>query len=320
MAPLLEIKGLTTQFKLPGGVLRAVEGVDLTLEPGETLALVGESGCGKSITAASIMRLIPPPGQIVSGEVLFKGVDLLQLSAEEMRGIRGNQIAMVFQDPMTSLNPVFTIGSQVAEGLRIHRGLSRLEAETEAVNILSLVGIPAPRERIRDYPHQLSGGMRQRVMIAMALACRPELVIADEPTTALDVTIQAQILELLDRLKDETRMGLILITHNLGIVAERAHRTAIMYAGQIVEMAETGELFANPLHPYTRGLLASLPEFAKPGERLATIFGSVPDLKRELAGCPFRERCPICDQACATHKPGMKEAGKGHAVRCLKAP
>jgi peptide/nickel transport system ATP-binding protein len=320
LPPLLEVKGLTTQFHLSGGVLRAVEGVDLTLEPGETLALVGESGCGKSITAASIMRLVPPPGRIVSGEVLFKGVDLLQLSQEEMRGIRGNQIAMVFQDPMTSLNPVFTIGSQVAEGLRIHRGLSRLQAETEAVEILSLVGIPTPRERIRDYPHQLSGGMRQRVMIAMALACRPELVIADEPTTALDVTIQAQILELLDRLKEETRMGLILITHNLGIVAERAHRTAIMYAGQIVEMAETGELFSNPLHPYTRGLLASLPEFAKPGERLATIAGSVPDLKQELAGCPFKERCPICDQACATHKPGMKEAGRGHAVRCLKAP
>jgi peptide/nickel transport system ATP-binding protein len=320
LAPLLEIKGLTTHFHLSGGVLRAVEGVDLTLEPGETLALVGESGCGKSITAASIMRLVPPPGRIVSGEVLFKGVDLLQLSGEQMRGIRGNQIGMVFQDPMTSLNPVFTIGTQVAEGLRIHRGLSRLEAENEAVEILSLVGIPAPRERIRDYPHQLSGGMRQRVMIAMALACRPELVIADEPTTALDVTIQAQILELLDRLKEETNMGLILITHNLGIVAERAHRTAIMYAGQIVEMAETSELFANPLHPYTRGLLASLPEFTKPGERLATIAGSVPDLKKELAGCPYRERCPICDQACATHKPGMKEAGKGHAVRCLKAP
>jgi len=320
LAPLLEIKGLTTQFHLSGGVLRAVEGVDLTLEPGETLALVGESGCGKSITAASIMRLVPPPGRIVSGEVLFKGVDLLQLSEEQMRGIRGNQIGMVFQDPMTSLNPVFTIGSQVAEGVRIHRDLSRQEAENEAVEILSLVGIPAPRERIRDYPHQLSGGMRQRVMIAMALACRPELVIADEPTTALDVTIQAQILELLDRLKEETRMGLILITHNLGIVAERAHRTAIMYAGQIVEMAETSELFAHPLHPYTRGLLASLPEFTKPGERLATIAGSVPDLKQELAGCPFRERCPICDQACATHKPGMKEAGKGHAVRCLNAP
>ena len=320
MPPLLEIRGLTTQFFLPGGVLRAVEGIDLTLEPGETLALVGESGCGKSITAASIMRLVPPPGRIVSGEVLFKGVDLLRLPEDQMRGVRGNQIAMVFQDPMTSLNPVFTIGNQVAEGLRIHRGLSRVEAEAEAVEILSLVGIPAPRERIRDYPHQLSGGMRQRVMIAMALSCRPELVIADEPTTALDVTIQAQILELLDRLKEETRMGLILITHNLGIVAERAHRTAIMYAGQIVELAETGELFTNPLHPYTRGLLASLPEFAEPGQKLATIQGSVPDLKSELAGCPFRERCPICDEACATHKPGMKEAGAGHAVRCLKAP
>ena len=319
MPPLLEITGLTTQFQLPSGLLRAVEGVDLTLEQGETLALVGESGCGKSITAASIMRLVPPPGRIVSGTVLFKGVDLLQLSGEQMREIRGNQIAMVFQDPMTSLNPVFTVGNQVAEGLRIHRGLSQDRAEAEAVEILSLVGIPAPRERLRDYPHQLSGGMRQRVMIAMALACRPELVIADEPTTALDVTIQAQILELLDRLKQETGMGLILITHNLGIVAERAHRTAIMYAGQIVELAQTNELFSNPLHPYTRGLLASLPEFAAPGQKLATIAGSVPDLKQELAGCPFRERCPICDQTCATHKPGMNEAGKGHAVRCLKA-
>ena len=320
MPPLLEIKGLSTRFHLPTGVLRAVEGVDLTLEPGETLALVGESGCGKSITAASIMRLVPPPGRIVSGEVLFKGIDLLKLAEEEMREIRGNRIAMVFQDPLTSLNPVFTVGNQVAEGLRIHRGLSRSQAEAEAVEILSQVGIPAPRERLRDYPHQLSGGMRQRVMIAMALSCRPELVIADEPTTALDVTIQAQILELLDRLKEETGMGLILITHNLGIVAERAHRTAIMYAGQIVEMARTSELFANPLHPYTRGLLASLPESTAPGEKLATIAGSVPDLKTVLAGCPFLERCPICDGACATHKPGMNEAGPDHAVRCLKAP
>jgi peptide/nickel transport system ATP-binding protein len=301
-------------------VLKAVDCVDLTLDPGETLALVGESGCGKSITAASIMRLVPPPGRIVSGSILFKGVDLLQLPEEEMRGIRGDRIAMVFQDPMTSLNPVYTIGNQVAEGLRIHRGLSRGQAEREAVEILSQVGIPAPRERIRDYPHQLSGGMRQRVMIAMALSCRPELVIADEPTTALDVTIQAQILELLDRLKTENRMGLILITHNLGIVAERAHRTAIMYAGRIVEIAETSELFSHPRHPYTQGLLASLPEFGTPGKRLSTIAGSVPDLKGDLVGCPFRERCPICDEACASREPGMKEAGRGHAVRCLKAP
>jgi peptide/nickel transport system ATP-binding protein len=320
LTPLLEIRGLSTEFRLASGVLKAVRSVDLSVEAGETLALVGESGCGKSMTAASIMRLVPPPGRIVSGSVLFKGVDLLRLSEEEMRGIRGNRIGMVFQDPMTSLNPVFTIGSQVAEGLRIHRGLSRGEAERGAVDILAQVGIPVPKERIRDYPHQLSGGMRQRVMIAMALACSPELVIADEPTTALDVTIQAQILELLDRLKSENRMGLILITHNLGIVAERAHRTAIMYAGQIVELAQTDELFANPLHPYTRGLLSSLPELGVPGERLATIAGNVPDLKGELIGCAFRERCPIGDDACLAQDVEMKEAGAGHLVRCLKAP
>ena len=319
MAALLEITGLCTEFPLAAGVLKAVRGVDLALQPGETLALVGESGCGKSITAASILRLVPPPGRIVSGSILFKGRELLELSDEEMRRIRGNGIGMVFQDPMTSLNPVFTIGNQVAEGLRIHRGLCAEDAEREAVGILEQVGIPAPRERLRDYPHQLSGGMRQRVMIAMALSCRPELVIADEPTTALDVTIQAQILELLDRLNTENRMGLILITHNLGIVAERAHRTAIMYAGQIVEQAPTAELFANPLHPYTRGLLASLPEFAKPGERLATIAGGVPDLKGELAGCPFRARCPIGDQGCESGHIEMHEAAAGHLVRCLKA-
>jgi peptide/nickel transport system ATP-binding protein len=319
LSPLIDIRGLCTEFRLATGVLKAVRCVDLSLEAGETLALVGESGCGKSITAASIMRLVPPPGRIVSGCVIYKGQDLLKLDEEQMREIRGNRIGMVFQDPMTSLNPVFTVGNQVAEGLRIHRGLSREDAEREAVGILELVGIPAPRERIRDYPHQLSGGMRQRVMIAMALACRPELVIADEPTTALDVTIQAQILELLDRLKAETGMGLILITHNLGIVAERAHRTAIMYAGEIVEMAPTEELFKNPLHPYTRGLLASLPEFGTPGERLATIAGSVPDLKKEIVGCPFLARCPIGDAGCACRQVEMTEAGAGHLVRCLKA-
>ena len=315
----MEIKGLCTEFPLAGGVLKAVRCVDLALEPGETLALVGESGCGKSITAASIMRLVPPPGRTVSGSILFKGEDLLKLSDEEMRKIRGNRIGMVFQDPMTSLNPVFTIGFQVAEGLRMHRGLCRADAEREAVGILGEAGIPAPRERLKDYPHQLSGGMRQRVMIAMALSCRPELVIADEPTTALDVTIQAQILELLDRLKTENRMGLLLITHNLGIVAERAHRTAIMYAGQIVELASTEVLFSNPLHPYSRGLLASLPEFGTPGERLATIAGSVPDLRSESYGCPFRARCPIGDDGCALEQIEMKEAGVGHFVRCLKA-
>jgi len=320
LSPLLEVKDLRTEFQLPTGVLRAVRGVDLTVEAGETLALVGESGSGKSITAASIMRLVPPPGRIVSGSVLFKGKELLKLSEEEMREIRGNGIGMIFQDPMTSLNPVFTIGSQIAEGLRIHRGLKREVAEREVAKLLSQVGIPAPRERLKDYPHQLSGGMRQRVMIAMALACRPELVIADEPTTALDVTIQAQILELLDRLKTENRMGLILITHNLGIVAERAHRTAIMYAGEIVELAPTDELFKNPLHPYTRGLLASLPEFALPGQKLATIGGGVPDLKGELRGCAFLPRCPIGDEGCLQVETEMKEAGAGHVVRCLKAP
>ena len=320
MPPLLEIRGLCTEFRQKRGVLKAVRGVDLTLEPGETLALVGESGCGKSITAASVMRLVPPPGKIVSGSVLFKGEDLLACSEEQMRKIRGNRIAMVFQDPMTSLNPVFTIGHQVAEGLRIHRGLDRGAAEREAIAILEQVGIPAPKERIRDYPHQLSGGMRQRVMIAMALSCGPELVIADEPTTALDVTIQAQILELLDRLMAETRMGLILITHNLGIVAERAQRTAIMYAGEIVESAPTPDLFENPLHPYTRGLLASLPEFGTPGEKLATFAGSVPDLRGAFAGCPFRERCPIGDEGGESLPVEMKEAGPGHLVRCLKSP
>jgi peptide/nickel transport system ATP-binding protein len=319
LPPLLEVTGLRTEFKLATGLLKAVRGVDLTVAAGETLALVGESGCGKSITAASIMRLVPPPGRIVAGSIRFKGEDLLQLSDEQMRDVRGNRIAMVFQDPMTSLNPVFTIGFQVAEGLRIHRGLGKEAAEKETVEILAQVGIPAPRERLRDYPHQLSGGMRQRVMIAMALALKPELIIADEPTTALDVTIQAQILELLDRLKTENRMGLVLITHNLGIVAERAHRTAIMYAGEIVELAPTDELFKNPLHPYTRGLLSSLPEFGHPGEKLATIAGTVPDLRGELTGCAFRARCPIGDERCMETKTEMREAGAGHQVRCLKA-
>ena len=318
MPALLEITGLRTEFHLKGGVLRAVRGVDLVVEPGETLALVGESGCGKSITAASVLRLVPPPGRIVSGSIRFKGEELLTLSEERMREIRGNRIAMVFQDPMTSLNPVFTVGYQVAEGLRIHRGLSAAAAEREAVDLLTRVGIPAAVDRIKDYPHQLSGGMRQRVMIAMALACSPELVIADEPTTALDVTIQAQILELLDRLMTEKRMGLILITHNLGIVAERAHRTAIMYAGEIVESAPTAELFANPLHPYTKGLIASLPEFGTPGEKLATFAGGVPDLRSDFAGCPFKERCPVGDEACTREKIEMRELAPGHLVRCRK--
>jgi len=317
--PLLEITDLSTHFALPGGTLKAVDHVSLTVASGETLALVGESGSGKSVTAASIMRLVPPPGRIVSGSVRFKGTDLLTLSQEEMRHIRGNRIGMIFQDPMTSLNPVLTVGEQVAEGVRLHKGVGRKEAMEQAAEMLSLVGIPAPAERYRDYPHQLSGGMRQRVMIAMALACEPELVIADEPTTALDVTIQAQILELMDRLKQERAMGLILITHDLGIVAERAHRTAIMYAGRIVESADTDELFRNPLHPYTKGLLACLPQSAQPGEPLPVIRGGLPDLLGKGTGCAFKDRCPLCDDACRTTDPETHDAGGGHMVRCLKA-
>ncbi|UFS70539.1 ABC transporter ATP-binding protein [Geomonas sp. RF6] len=320
MQPLLEISDLSTHFALPGGTLKAVDRVSLTLSSGETLALVGESGCGKSVTAASIMRLVSPPGRIVSGSIRFKGTDLLSLKEDEMRAIRGNRIAMIFQDPMTSLNPVLTIGEQVAEGVRLHKGVGKKEAAAQAVRVLTQVGIPAAAERYRDYPHQMSGGMRQRVMIAMALACEPELIIADEPTTALDVTIQAQILELMDRLKEEREMGLILITHDLGIVAERAHRTAIMYAGRIVESAETAELFRRPLHPYTRGLLACLPQTAEPGAPLQVIKGGLPNLVGESTGCPFKERCPLCGDSCLIEDPETHDAGGGHMVRCLKAP
>lgn len=320
MEPLLRISGLSTHFHLPQGILKAVDNLDLSLNAGETLAIVGESGCGKSATASSIMRLVAPPGKIVGGSILLSGRDLLQLSEEEMRKVRGNRISLIFQEPMTSLNPVLAIGAQVAEGLRLHRNLSRNEAGEEAIAILGQVGIPSPRERVRDYPHQMSGGMRQRVMIAMALACHPQLLIADEPTTALDVTIQAQILELLDQLKEETGMGLILISHDLGIVAERAHHTAIMYAGKIVEYAATDELFANPLHPYTRGLLDSLPQNSEPGKPLKTIPGTVPNLLAELPGCGFCDRCPVKSAKCRTSKPEMKEPVAGHQVRCHRYP
>jgi peptide/nickel transport system ATP-binding protein len=315
---LLEVKDLTTHFFLSRGVVKAVDGVNFSLAEGETLAIVGESGCGKSVTAYSIMRLVAPPGRTIAGQVLFEGEDLLLLPEEEMRRVRGNHISMIFQEPMTSLNPVFRVGDQIAEGLTLHRGLSAGEAREETIEMLKLVGIPSPAARCDDYPHQLSGGMRQRIMIAMALACRPKLVIADEPTTALDVTIQAQILELIDRLKAERKMGLILITHDLGVVAERAHRTAIMYAGKIVEFAATAELFRNPLHPYTEGLLESLPQRAVPGKPLRTIPGYVPDLSENLPGCSFCERCPEKNWECRTNPPEMKEVGAGHFVRCWK--
>jgi peptide/nickel transport system ATP-binding protein len=318
LATLLQVKNLSTHFHLAHGTLKAVDGVDFSLEEGETLAIVGESGCGKSVTAYSIMRLIIAPGRIESGEVLFAGQDLMQLPAEEMRELRGNRISMIFQEPMTSLNPVLTVGTQISEGLVLHRRLSKKEANAEGVRLLQQVGIPSPAARFNDYPHQLSGGMRQRIMIAMALACHPRLLIADEPTTALDVTIQAQILELIDRLKSESGMGLILITHDLGIVAERAHHTAIMYAGRIVEYARTDELFRNPLHPYTLGLLGSLPQNATPGQPLNTISGQVPNLFADLPGCGFCERCPAKNWLCLKEKPAMKEAGAGHLVRCWK--
>lgn len=317
VTPLLQIKGLTTYFETETATTRAVDGIDLTLSEGETLALVGESGCGKSVTAYSIMRLVSPPGRIVAGEVLFNGKNLLELPEEEMRRIRGDRIAMIFQEPMSSLNPVFRIGDQVAEGLRLHRGLSKSEADERAVELLGMVGIPAPRERLGEYPHRLSGGMRQRVMIAMALACEPQLLIADEPTTALDVTIQAQILELLDQLKQERKMALILITHDLGIVAERSAFTAVMYAGKIVEYAMTQDLFANPLHPYTDGLLASLPH-GEAGTMIKTIPGSVPTLKEELSGCGFCDRCPDKKWECRREAPPLKEMISGHFVRCWK--
>jgi len=318
LEPLLEVRGLSTYFQLAHGTIKAVDGVDFLLGNGETLAIVGESGCGKSVTAYSIMRLVMPPGRIESGEVLFNGRDLLGLAEKEMQGLRGNQISMIFQEPMTSLNPVLTVGRQIAEGLMLHRGLSGDDALAEVIEILRQVGIPSPAARFSDYPHQMSGGMRQRVVIAMALACNPRLLIADEPTTALDVTIQAQILELIDRMKESSGMGLILITHDLGIVAERARNTAIMYAGRILEYAETAEIFRNPLHPYTQGLLDSLPQNSAPGQPLKTIAGHVPELLSNLSGCGFCERCPKKEWRCREEKPAMTEVGAGHLVRCWK--
>ena len=320
MPPLLCVTGLATHFHLGTSDLKAVDGVDISLDEGKTLAIAGESGCGKSMTACSIMRLVPPPGRTVGGSIIFDGNDLLRLSDREMRNMRGNSISMIFQEPMTSLNPVLTVGDQVMEVLRLHRKLPRREALGETIRLLGLVGIPAPDQRVGDYPHQLSGGMRQRVMIAMALACKPRLLIADEPTTALDVTIQAQILELIDQLQRETGMALLLITHDLGIVAERAHHTAIMYAGKIVETAPTAELFSNPLHPYTRGLIESLPQNAVPGKPLPTIPGHVPNLAEGPQGCGFCPRCPVKDWECRQSAPPLKEVSSNHLVRCWKFP
>jgi len=316
---LLTIRNLHTYFYTDEGVAKAVDGVDLELEEGGTLGVVGESGCGKSVTALSIMRLIPdPPGKIARGEIRFAGTDLLRLSEAEMRRIRGRSISMIFQEPMTSLNPVFQIGDQISEVLRLHEGMSRRDAWSRSVEMLRLVGIPSPERRVQEYPHQLSGGMRQRAMIAMALACSPKLMIADEPTTALDVTIQAQILELINRLQREKGMSVMLITHNLGVIAETARKVAVMYAGRVVEYAEVKPIFATPLHPYTQGLLKSIPRLDEDHSRkarLEAIPGLVPSLLDLPPGCKFSNRCRFVFDKCQ-QEPDLIEVAPGHWVRC----
>jgi peptide/nickel transport system ATP-binding protein len=323
VAPLLEVEGLKTHFFTRDGVVRAVDGVSFTIQPGETLALVGESGCGKSVTSLSIMRLIAsPPGRTVAGSIRFNGRDLLALSEPEMRRVRGNEISMIFQEPMTSLNPVLTVGGQIAEALVLHRGLGRSQAAARAIEMLRLVNIPEPVRRASEYPHQMSGGMRQRVMIAMALACDPKLLIADEPTTALDVTIQAQILDLMRALKEKTGAAILLITHDLGVVAEMAQRVVVMYAGRKVEEAAVNDLFDRPRHPYTRGLLKSIPRLGTGqavGKRLVEIPGMVPSLREPIAGCAFATRCAYAVERCRIEAPALESKAKGHTVACWEA-
>jgi peptide/nickel transport system ATP-binding protein len=319
VGPLLEIRNLKTFFDVRGGVLKAVDDVSVTIDPGETLGLVGESGCGKSVTAASIMRLIPmPPGRIAGGEILFDGIDIVKQSESAMRKIRGKMISMIFQEPMTSLNPVFTVGDQVAEVIGLHEKLSGREIRDRVIEAFRLVRIPAPESRIEEYPHQMSGGMRQRVMIAMALACHPKLMIADEPTTALDVTIQAQILDLMNKLKEETGASILFITHDLGVIAEMAQKVAVMYAGKIMESADVETLFAEPKHPYTVGLMSSIPilGIGKKQKRLSTIAGVVPSLFKLPKGCLFNDRCTAVRKECVTMEPPMIDLGNGHIVRC----
>jgi peptide/nickel transport system ATP-binding protein len=319
---LLEVRGLRTHFFTDEGVVRAVDDIDFHIDRGETLGVVGESGCGKSVTALSIMRLIAqPPGRIVSGQIRYNGRDLLDLPPREMRKIRGKEISMIFQEPMTSLNPVFTVGEQIAEALRLHEGLNRRQAMNRAIEMLRLVHIPNPDRRAREYPHQLSGGMRQRVMIAMALSCSPKLLIADEPTTALDVTIQAQILDLLAELKEKLNMAVMLITHDMGVIAETAQRVVVMYAAQIVEEASVLDLFKEPLHPYTQGLLRSIPRIdraAAQRQRLKTIPGTVPTLRGDLKpGCRFAPRCELAQPSHFERDPVLKEVRPGHKVACF---
>jgi peptide/nickel transport system ATP-binding protein len=317
---LLEIENLQTHFRTPDGVNRAVDGVSFTVEAGETVAIVGESGCGKSVTASSVLRLIPEPPGKIKGSIRFEGVDLLKLDERAMRNIRGNQISMVFQEPMTSLNPVLTVGRQIGETLRLHQGLGREAAERRAVEMLRLVRIAEPERRAREYPHQLSGGMRQRVMIAIALACNPKLLIADEPTTALDVTIQAQILDLMSELKQRVGAAIILITHDLGVVAEIAERVLVMYAGRKVEEAPVGELFRSPRHPYTQGLLGALPKLGsslnEKATKLVEIPGVVPSLKQRIAGCVFASRCALARDVCRHVPPALELKAPGHIAAC----
>ena len=318
---LLEIKGLKTHFKTDDGWLHAVDGVDLAVDAGQTLGVVGESGCGKSVTAMTVLKLIAmPPGKIVAGQVLWQGRDLVPLSADEMRKVRAREIAIIFQEPMTSLNPVYTISEQIAESVRLHEGLSGREAMNRAVEMLRLVRVPSAERRVRDYPHHFSGGMRQRVMIAIALACNPKLLIADEPTTALDVTIQAQILDLIGELQSRLGMAVMLITHAMGVVAETAQRVVVMYAGKVVEEAPVAELFARPRHPYTQGLIRSIPRIdtaATHKVRLEAIAGTVPKLIEPAEGCRFASRCKFAMPACSAASPPLREVAPGHKVACI---
>jgi peptide/nickel transport system ATP-binding protein/oligopeptide transport system ATP-binding protein len=316
--PLLRVEDLKTWFHTEEGTAKAVDGVSFDVRPRETLGIVGESGCGKSVTSLSILRLIPqPPGEIAGGRILFRGLDLFGLPEKEMRKIRGNEIAMIFQEPMTSLNPVYTVGNQIGEVLRLHRDMSKDEARERSIEMLRRVRMPDPEQRVDEYPHQLSGGQRQRVMIAMALACDPALLIADEPTTALDVTVQAQILALLNQLQDEYGMSIMLITHDLGVIAETAHRVVVMYAGVVAEVGTAEQVFGGPNHPYTEGLKAAIPKLGEKIERLHTIPGSVPSPYEEIIGCPFQNRCPYVMDRCRREFPGLYSLGPGHQARCF---
>ena len=320
MEKILELKNLRTYYSTDSGIAKAVDGVSFSLGRNRTLGVVGESGCGKSVTALSIMRLVPmPPGYFAGGEILWKGEDLLKLSEEKMRRLRGNEIAMIFQEPMSSLNPVFTCGSQIMEQILIHRDVHQAEAKERSIELLHLVGIPNPADRFSSFPHELSGGMRQRVMIAMALSCNPALLIADEPTTALDVTVQAQILDLISKLQSDTGMSVMLITHDFGVVAELCEEVIVMYASRVVEKGSVRQLFSDPLHPYTKGLLKSIPRLGSPKERLHVIEGNVPSAVNLPPGCRFAGRCPLADAHCQQVQPDLIAYQPGHEAACWKA-